>query len=151
MSVSDLHRFVGRGDVAEIAGNDVHARLLRELLGLDLVAHRRDRVGRRADEGDAGFLERFGEARPLRQEAVARMHGLGAGRLARVDDQLGLEVGFRRRRRAEADRFVGHAHVRRAGVGVGINRDRLDAHALRRADHAAGNLAAVGDQDLLEH
>src|SRR5207253_7869016 len=48
----DLHRFVGRRDVAEIAGDDVDARLGGELLGLDLVAHRGDRLGRRADECD---------------------------------------------------------------------------------------------------
>ena len=86
-----------------------------------------------------------------RQEAVARMHRLGAGRLARVDDQLGLEVGFRRRRRPEPDALVGHLHMRRARVGVGIDRDGLDPHAPRGADHPARNLAAIGDQDFLEH
>src|SRR6478736_1171065 len=69
--------------VVEMAGDDVHARFLRELLGLDLVAHRRDRLGRRADEGDAGLGQRLGEALALAEETVARVHRLGAGRLAR--------------------------------------------------------------------
>jgi hypothetical protein len=41
--------------------------------------------------------------------------------------------------------------MRRAGVGVGIDRDRLDAHALGGADHPARDFAAIGDQDLGEH
>ena len=79
------------------------------------------------------------------------MHRLGARRLAGVDDQLGLEVGFRRRRGAEPDALVGHADMRRAGVGIGIDRDRLDPHPLRGADDAAGDFPAIGDQDFLEH
>jgi hypothetical protein len=39
--------------------------------------------------------------------------------------------------------------VRRACVRIGINCDGLDAHAQRGADHAARNLAAIGDQDFL--
>jgi hypothetical protein len=39
--------------------------------------------------------------------------------------------------------------MRRARVGVGINRDRLDPHAPRGADHPARNLPAIGDQDFL--
>jgi hypothetical protein len=37
-----------------------------------------------------------------------------------------------------------------AGIGIGIDRHRLDAHT-RGLDHAAGDFAAIGDQDLLEH
>ncbi len=151
MSGRDLHRFVGRRDVVEVAGDDVDAGFLRQLLGFDLVAHRGDGVGRRADEGDPGLGQRLGEALALAEEAVARMHRLGAGRLAGVDDQLGLEIGFGRRRGPEPHALVGHPHMRRARVGVGINRDRLDAHAPRGADHPAGNFPAIGDQDFLEH
>ena len=65
MSLRDLHRFVGGRDVVEIAGDDVDPGFLRQLLGLDLVAHRRDRLGRRADEGDPGLGQRLGEALAL--------------------------------------------------------------------------------------
>ena len=41
--------------------------------------------------------------------------------------------------------------MRRARVGVGIDRDRLDPHAPRGADHPARDLPAIGDQDFLEH
>jgi hypothetical protein len=37
------------------------------------------------------------------------------------------------------------------GIGLGIDRDRADAHAVERANDAAGDFAAIGDQDFLEH
>ena len=55
------------------------------------------------------------------------------------------------RRRADMDRLVGHADVQRVAIGVGIDRHRLDAHLAGRLDHAAGNLAPVGNQDLVKH
>jgi hypothetical protein len=48
-------------------------------------------------------------------------------------------------------RLVGHLHMQRMLVGVRIDRDRLDPHLARRLDDPAGDLAPVGDQDLLEH
>ena len=40
--------------------------------------------------------------------------------------------------------------MQRVGVGLGIDRDGLDAQPLAGADDAAGDLAAIGDQDLVE-
>ena len=48
-------------------------------------------------------------------------------------------------------RLIRHLHMQRVAVGVGIDRHRLDPHLARRLDHAAGNLAPVGDQDLVKH
>src|SRR3546814_811950 len=48
-------------------------------------------------------------------------------------------------------RLVGHLHERRARVGVRIDRDGRNTHAPRGLDDAAGDFAAVGDQDFLEH
>ena len=50
-----------------------------------------------------------------------------------------------------AKRLVRERHVLRLAVGLGVNRDRRDAHLARRADHPARDLAAIGDQDLAEH
>jgi hypothetical protein len=36
-------------------------------------------------------------------------------------------------------------------VGVRIDRNRFDSHPSRGLDDPAGNLAAVGNQDTLEH
>ena len=40
------------------------------------------------------------------------------------------------------------AHVQRAGIGIRVHRDGLDAQLAAGADDADGDLAAVGDQDL---
>ena len=41
--------------------------------------------------------------------------------------------------------------MQRVGVGFGIDGDRRDAHAPRGAGDAAGDLAAIGDQEGAEH
>ena len=61
------------------------------------------------------------------------------------------EVAFARRGRADQHGLVGEARVARVGVGFGEHGDGAHAHAARRLDHAAGDFAAVGDEDLAEH
>src|SRR3546814_13826053 len=50
-----------------------------------------------------------------------------------------------------SDLLIGHRHERRARVGIRIDGNGRDAHAARGLDNAAGDFAAVGDQDFLEH
>ena len=59
------------------------ADLLGDVPGLDLVAERLDRRRRRADPGQPGVDHGLGEVGVLGEEAVARVHGVGAGLLAR--------------------------------------------------------------------
>jgi hypothetical protein len=49
------------------------------------------------------------------------------------------------------DGFVCHLDMKRVTVGIGIDRYGPDAHAPRRLDDTAGDLAAVRDQDFREH
>ena len=139
---------VGVVDHADIAGNDIDARFLGELFRLDLVAHRGDGIGGRTDEDDPFGVQRLAEAFALGEEAIARMHGICARRLARFDDLVGQQIGLGRGRRADMDGLVRQQHMRRAGVGIGIDRDGLDAHLLGRAHDTARNFATVRDQDL---
>jgi hypothetical protein len=41
--------------------------------------------------------------------------------------------------------------MHRVGIGGGVDGDGRHAHLARRAHDAQRDLAAVGDQDLLEH
>ena len=136
---------------AVIARHDRHAMRLHQRLRRRLRSHRADRLRRRADEHDPGGGAGLGELGVFRQEPVAGMHRLRAAVARRGDDRLDVQVALARRRRADQPRLVGHRDVQRAGIGLGIDRDRRDPHPPRRADHAAGDLAAIGDQDFGEH
>ena len=52
---------------------------------------------------------------------------------------------------ADADRLIGQLHVLGFGVGDGVNRHGADAQLAAGAQHAQCNLAAVGNEDLVEH
>src|SRR3546814_10382492 len=54
-------------------------------------------------------------------------------------------------RRPDADRCVGGAHGHGIGVGGGVHRHRLDPHLAAGAVDAERDLAAVGNEDLVEH
>ena len=95
--------------------------------------------------------ERMSERRALGEKAIARMDRLGAGRLAGVNDLVDHEIGLSRGRGPDGDRLIGHFDMERVLIGFRIDGDGLDAHAARRLDDAAGDLATVGDEDLLEH
>ena len=132
------------------AGDAGNARLEHGRLGAHLVAHEPDRVRARTDEDEAGALDLLGEVRVLREEAVAGVDRLRVGDLRRRDDRRDVEVAERGRGRADAHRFVGEPHVLRVAVGLGVDDDRLDPELAAGALHAQRDLAAVGDQDLVE-
>ena len=85
------------------------------------------------------------------KKAVAGMDGVDVGDLGGADDRGNVEIAARAFGRADADGFVGEAHVQAVAVGFRIDGDGLDAQILAGADDANGDLAAIGDQDFLEH
>ena len=62
-----------------------------------------------------------------------------------------VQVAVGAARRTDADVLVGEPDVQRVLVRLGIDGDRLDAQLAAGMDDAQRDLAAVGDQDLLEH
>ncbi len=137
--------------LAMVARHNRHARLLHQGLGGILQAHGAHRLGRGADEHQARRLDRLDEGRVLGEEAIARMDRLGAGGLGGGHDPVDPQVAVHGRRRADPERFVGQSCMPGVGIGIGIDRDRGDPQPAGGADHAAGDLAPIGDQDLLEH
>ena len=145
-SISCASVMPGFGDARD-HGNAVAGDVV---LGADLVAHDVEGFDAGADEGDARRFQGAGEVDVLAQEAVAGVHGLGAGVAAGLDDRLDLQVALGRGGGADPHGDVGFAHVPGAGVGVGVDGDRADAQGAQGADDAAGDLAAVGDEDGAE-
>jgi hypothetical protein len=144
----------GLGDVADRA---LRARYDRQpeglggALGLDLVAHDPQMLGRGADEGDVMLAENFGKAGILGEKAVTGMDGVGAGDLAGCDQRGDVEIALGGRWRSDAHAFIGQADVHGVFVGRGMNGHGLDAEFSTGAQHPQSDLAPVGDQDLVEH
>ena len=144
-----LLRFVTQWPVR--ARHARHAVTLHHADRRHLVAHGADGLRLRADEDEAAVLDALGEIRVLRQEAVAGMDGHGVGDLGGADDRGHVEITARRGRWPDAHGLVREQHVLQAVIGGGVHRDRLDTELAAGAQDAQSDLAAVGDDDLLEH
>ena len=79
------------------------------------------------------------------------MDRVGAGVARGVEQFVRREVGIVRGAITKAVRLVGLGHVQAARVGVGIDGDALHAHRAQRALDTAGDGAAIGNQEFLEH
>ena len=84
------------------ARDDRHAGGVHQRARPGLGAHRVDRVGRRADPGDAGLAERPGEPGVLGQEAVPGVDRVDAGLGGDLEDARDVEVALARRAGARA-------------------------------------------------
>ena len=135
--------------VAMIAGHDRHAGPLHQRLGRAFQAHRPHRLGRGADEDDAGLCAGFGEIGVLGQESVAWVQTFGADCFRQREDRGLIEITVRAL--ADLMRFVGKAGEKRPAIDRRVKGDRLHPHPPRGANDAAGDLAAVGDEDVGEH
>src|SRR5260370_10209078 len=62
-----------------------------------------------------------------------------------------IELAARAFGGSDANGFVGEGHVQAVSIGFGIDRDRLDSKVLAGGDNGDGDLATIGDQNLLEH
>ena len=129
-----------------------HAGGDRVLLRGDLVAGHLEHVLRRADERDTGLGGRLREFGVLREEAVARVDGVGARLLRDADDLRDIEVRTNGMPRlADLVRLVGLQPVQRVPVLERVDRDRLRADLDGGTERANGDLTAIGNQDLREH
>ena len=146
--LDDLLRIFGQRAFG--TGHARHARLRHRVARADLVAHQPDRFGLRADEHEARTLDLLREVGVLGQEAVAGMDRLRVRHFRRGDDRGNVQVALRRRRRADADGFIGERDVLGVAVGLRMHDDRLDAELAARALDAQRDFAAIGDQDLVE-
>src|SRR5262249_34720368 len=69
----------------------------------------------------------------------------------RLDDLVDDEIALRSLRRPDRHRIVGHFDVQGVAIRFRIDSDRRDSHPPRSFDDPAGDLAAIGNQDALEH
>jgi hypothetical protein len=108
-------------------------------------------LGRGADEDEVMRLHHLGEGGVLGEKAVARVDRLGPGDQRGGDDGGHVEIGIARGRRADAHALIGETDMHGVGIGGGMHRDRGDSQFAAGAQHAQRDLAAIGDEDFLEH
>ena len=153
----DHHRAVGleerlgllqRGRAVR-SGQDRHAARPGQRPRTALVAEQLQGFGRRPDEGEAGGGAGPREAGVLGEEPIARVDRIGAGGRSGADDLADVEIGGGAGT-LQRDRFIGLAGVQRGGVVLGEHRQRGDAHLSGGARDPHGDLAAIGDQELLQ-
>ena len=144
------HRLVGVRERVLGAGRQRGADLLGDVAGPHLVAEALDGGRRRPDPDQAGVDHGLGEGGVLGEEAVAGVHRIGARRARDGDDLVDVEVGVGGGGAVEGVRLVGDPHELRVAVGVGVDRHARDPGVLAGADDPHRDLAAVGDEDLLQ-
>ena len=108
-------------------------------------------LGRGADEGEAVLFDRLGEIGVLGEKPEPGMDRVGPGDRRRREDRRDVEIARPRRRRADAHGLVGEPHIHRVRIRGRMHRDGLDPHLVAGAVDAQRDLAAIGDQHLLEH
>ena len=104
------------------------------------AAHRADRGGRRTDEDEPSLLAGLGEVAVLREEAVPRVEGIGAGLRHCTQVLLGMKVA------RDLDDLVGRACMQRTEVVRRRDGDGLDSERATRAEDAHGDLTAIRDE-----
>ena len=140
------------GALEQIApGNDGDARRSSRPAGGIFVTHAVDHVGRRAHEHKAATIAIAHEARLLRKKAVSRMDCRRTGLERAGEHGVIVEIALSQARPTDAVGLIGEPHMERPRIGRGIDRNGLDAHFATRSDHADRDLAAIGDQNLIEH
>ena len=146
-----FQRLLRSGERIRAAGNCGHTAGIGHLLGGELVAHFAKHIGGRSDKLNACRLAGFREIRILRQEAIARMDGVHVLTLGKRHDLVDGEVSAKRAERlADQIGLVRLGSVCAVNVLLGVDRHRCNAEVIAGAQHAGCDLAAVGDEDLLE-
>ncbi len=97
-----------------------------------------------------GLRQCGGESLAFGQKAITGMDGLRPGIAGRFHDLGDLEIGLRGRGRPHINRLVRHFDMQGVAVRVRIDRHGGNAHPAGGLDDAAGNLATIGDQNLLK-
>ena len=143
-----------RPNLPATAGDGGHARGCRGLARCDLVAHvsRIDCAVGPTKISPAASTAAANSAFSARK-AIARMHGVGARRLwpprgsRRLVQDMILIVPAAG---PISMRLVREPHGKRILVGLAVDLDGRDAEFARRTNDADGDLAAIGDEELLD-
>ena len=136
---------------AVVARHQRHTGVAHQTLGLRLEPHRFDGRGRWANENQARIGTRLGELLVLAQKPIARVYCLCARGFGSGENARPLQVAVFGGATADVYGLVAHLDVLGVGISIRVNRNGFYAHACAGGRDAAGDLAAVGNEDFFEH
>ena len=116
-----------------------------------LVAQLRNGLGSGTDPHQPGIDHRLRESSILRQETIAWMHGIGPAAPRNLQQLAHVQVGIGRTLTLQGESLIRQAHMQRIPIRIGIYRHALHTIIGTCPDDAHRNLAAVGNQNLLDH
>ena len=96
-------------------------------------------------------LDHLGKVGVFTQKTVTRVDRVGARDDSGGQDGRDVQVALTGRGRADANAFIGKAHVHRVNVGGRVHGDCRYSQLAAGALDAERDFAPVGDQDLLKH
>jgi hypothetical protein len=131
------------------AGQHRHAGLARDAARGGLIAEQIQGLGTGADEDQPGIGAGTGESGVLAEEAVAGVDRVAAGFAGGGDDLGAVQVGWDADA-PEGEAGIGFADVQGVRVVLGVDADGLDPHFGGGTDDADRDLAAIGDEQLLD-
>ncbi len=79
------------------------------------------------------------------------MDGVDIADFGGGNDAIDFEITLGAGSWADADGFVGGLDVKGVVIGFGVDGESTDAEVFAGTDDAKGDLAAVGDEDFVEH
>src|SRR5262245_33571700 len=105
----------------------------------------------RTQKNEAAVLASFSKGGVLAQKSVTRMNRGRSGIMRRFEDCRLVQVALGCRWKPEQDGLIRFRNMGRVAVRFRVDRNRRHTEFAQRADNAAGNDAAVGDQDFFKH
>ncbi len=141
------------GPIAHVfgAGHNRHARFDDRRARLAFIAHRRNGRRIRTDKLNAALAALFRKIFALGEKAITGMNRVRARFFRRLKNFIRAQIGFARRRGTDEIRFIRIAHMQRVAIRFRKNSDGFQPKFAASANHADGNFAAIGDQNLIEH
>ncbi|GAB3648644.1 hypothetical protein GCM10028833_14950 [Glycomyces tarimensis] len=130
------------------AGHQRHVRTHGQMASGDLVAEVANRLRGRTDPGDPGVDDGLREFGVLREEAVARVDGVGLAALGDADELVDTQIGVGGTQAVEGEGLVRQERVWSVAIAVGVDGDGLEARITAGPDDSHRYFAAVGDQYL---
>ena len=117
----------------------------------NLISEQLDGLRRWANPRQASLGHGAGKVSVLREEAVARVNGIGTGAHGNIEQRGDIHIGIRRGVTRQSIGFVGYLGMQGAGIGLRVDGDGTNTQVAGGTGDTDGDLAAVSNKDCRNH